>query len=65
MQHGRTGLVAEPGDATDLARVLTQALVDPDAWFERTEAGRDLVTREYDVRRSADALAALFSAAAR
>jgi hypothetical protein len=39
-------------------------LADPDGARTRAEAGRRLVEREFDVHRSAAALAALFRAAA-
>jgi len=34
VQHGHTGLLAEPGDATDLARQLTWAALHPEAMLE-------------------------------
>lgn len=63
VEDGVTGLLAEPGDAADLAAALAGTLAEPDAVRRRAVAGRERVEREYDVRRSADALAARFSAA--
>lgn len=65
VQHERTGLLAEPGDPAALAAALEATLADPDAARERAAAGRALVEREFDQRRSAEALAAHFAAAGR
>jgi len=62
VQDGATGLLAEPGDASALAGALSRTLADPAAARQRAAAGRALVEREYDVRRSADELQRLFSA---
>jgi len=61
---GETGLLAEPGSAEQLRLVIRRVLADPDGARTRAEAGRQLVEREFDVHRSAAALAALFRAAA-
>ena len=61
---GETGLLAEPGSAEQLRLVIRRVLADPDGARTRAEAGRRLVEREFDVHRSAAALAALFRAAA-
>lgn len=57
-----TGLLAEPGDPASLATALAHTIGDPAATRRRVAAGRALVEREYDVRRSADELERLFSA---
>ncbi len=64
VQDGVTGLLAEPGDPDDLAQVLRRALDDGDAALARADAGRALVEREFDVRRSAARIAELLRAAA-
>jgi colanic acid/amylovoran biosynthesis glycosyltransferase len=60
VRDGETGLLAEPGSPEDLARALEAVLNQPAAAQARAEAGRRLVEREYDVRRSAALLAHLF-----
>ena len=40
VQHGRTGLLAEPGDAADLARQMAWALDHPEAMREMGRAAR-------------------------
>ncbi len=59
IRDGETGLLAEPGDAADLRRVLCALLADPAAARARAEAGRRLVEAEYDLRASAADLATL------
>jgi len=63
VQDEITGLLAEPGDAVALAGALERTLANPAAARRRAVAGRALVEGEYDVRRSADELERLFSAA--
>jgi colanic acid/amylovoran biosynthesis glycosyltransferase len=60
IREGETGILAEPGDPDDLRRALRALLADPEGARERVEAGRALVERDYDVRRSGAALAGLF-----
>ena len=60
VRDGETGLLAEPNSPEDLARALEAVLDQPAAAQARAEAGRRLVEREYDVRRSAALLAHLF-----
>jgi glycosyltransferase involved in cell wall biosynthesis len=59
INDGETGTLADPADpgslAAALVRVLEGAGVD-------SAAGRELVEREFDVRRSADRMAELFRA---
>lgn len=60
IRDGETGLLAEQGDPFDLARAIGRLLADPEAARRRAEAGRALVEREYDARRSGATLANLF-----
>jgi glycosyltransferase involved in cell wall biosynthesis len=64
VRDGETGLLAEPGSAEQLRIAIGRVLADPQGARLRAEAGRRLVEREFDVRRSAAALADLFRAAA-
>jgi glycosyltransferase involved in cell wall biosynthesis len=57
-----TGLLAEPGDPASLARSIEAVIADPAAARGRAEAGRRLVEREFDIRRSAETLGRLFLA---
>ena len=59
---GETGLLAEPGDPKALHGALERLLADPDATLRRAEAGRFLVVRDHDARRSGASLASLFLA---
>jgi glycosyltransferase involved in cell wall biosynthesis len=59
VRDGETGLLAEPGSATDLRRALVALLADPAGSRARAAAGRRLVEVEYDLRASAGALARL------
>jgi glycosyltransferase involved in cell wall biosynthesis len=59
--HGETGLLTEPGDASDLVAQLTLMLADPAAARARASAGRALVEREFSLQSSAAVLAALFT----
>jgi glycosyltransferase involved in cell wall biosynthesis len=58
--NGETGLLVEPSSPEGLVRALETVLDQPAAAQARAEAGRRLVEREYDVRRSAALLADLF-----
>ncbi|HEX9093431.1 MAG TPA: glycosyltransferase [Coriobacteriia bacterium] len=60
IRHGETGLLAQPGSAEDLARVLELALADQAGARARAAAGRRLVEREFDINDSAAALVHLF-----
>lgn len=60
---GREGLLVEAGDSAGLAAALTRLLRDAAAREEMGQAGREKIAQEFDVRRSAVALAALFRAA--
>jgi len=59
IQDGRTGYLAEPGDADSLRAALQRALSAPESV---AEAGRALVEREFDQRSSARRLVELFTA---
>ena len=60
IQDGETGLLAEPGDPSDLRRAIISLLADPSAALRRAEAGRSVVERNHDAGRSAAALVRLF-----
>ena len=60
VRDGITGLLAEPGDPAALAGALRRLLADPRGARDRAHAGRELVEREFDVRRSAELLGRLF-----
>jgi glycosyltransferase involved in cell wall biosynthesis len=62
VRDGETGVLAEPGDANDLARALRDVLGDPEAAMARARAGRRLIEQEFDIERSADAMLELFGA---
>jgi colanic acid/amylovoran biosynthesis glycosyltransferase len=57
IQDGRTGYLAEPGDADSMREALLRALSAPESV---AAAGRALVEREFDQRRSARRLVELF-----
>jgi glycosyltransferase involved in cell wall biosynthesis len=57
VQDEITGVLARPGDPLDLARALHRVLDGEDnATRTRSDAGRNLIEREFDVQRSADTL---------
>jgi colanic acid/amylovoran biosynthesis glycosyltransferase len=49
VEHERTGLIAEPGNAQDLARQLSRLLADPDLGRKLAAAARTKVEQEFDV----------------
>jgi colanic acid/amylovoran biosynthesis glycosyltransferase len=55
-----TGLLAEPGDVSDLADKLVEVLEDPDAARARAVSARRLVEREFELNSSAECLLDLF-----
>jgi colanic acid/amylovoran biosynthesis glycosyltransferase len=59
VEDGVTGLLAEPGDADDLAAALERALAEPLAAGERGVRGRAKVEREFDIHVSGARMAAL------
>ena len=60
IRDGETGLLADPGDPGDLRRAINGLLADPEAARRRSEAGRELVEREYDAAVTGGELAGLF-----
>jgi colanic acid/amylovoran biosynthesis glycosyltransferase len=64
VRDGETGVLAEPGDAEDLARALCVVLGDPEAATARARAGRELIEREFDIERSAERMREIFARAA-
>ncbi|MEO8092018.1 MAG: glycosyltransferase [bacterium] len=64
IRDGETGLLAEPGNPSDLRNAIMQLLADPSAALRRADAGRSLVERDHDVCRSAAVLVRLFQGSA-
>ncbi|HZR95058.1 MAG TPA: glycosyltransferase family 4 protein [Gaiellaceae bacterium] len=56
IQHGRTGVLATPGDAEGLATALERLLSDRDGRGRLAAAGCRLVEREFDLGRCTDRL---------
>ena len=59
--HGREGLLVEPGDVDGLSAALERLLTEAAARERLGQAGRERVLREFDVRRNAGELVALFA----
>jgi len=60
---GVTGLLAEPNDAASIARILDRLLSDPGLRRKLGENGRMRASEEYDVRRSAERMLAVYAEA--
>jgi len=61
IEHQKTGLLAEPGDARDLADKLEMALYDEELRGRVALLGRQKVEKYFDVNRNAAALGTLFT----
>ncbi len=61
IEHQKTGLVAQPGDARDLADKLEMALYDEELRGRVALLGRQKVEKYFDVNRNAAALGTLFT----
>ena len=61
---GETGLLAEPGDARDLARAIAQLQGDPERADGMARAARSKVEEEYDLDRNLSRLRDHFAAVA-
>lgn len=61
--HGRSGLLAEPGDAPGLARCIEQLIADPAAAREMAIEARRTVEREFDIAIEARKLLGAFQGA--
>jgi len=59
--HGREGLLVEQGDVDGLSAAVGRLLTEATARERLGQAGRERVLREFDVRRNAGELAALFA----
>ncbi|MCE5335985.1 MAG: glycosyltransferase family 4 protein [Desulfobacteraceae bacterium] len=59
--NGRTGLLLEPEDPLGLADAMASVIGDPDLAARLSSGGRDMVLREFNVRRSARQLFELFT----
>lgn len=62
IQDGRTGVLADPGDAADLRRAFLRLLEDADRTRAWAAAGRALVDSEFNMARSAQRMRELFGA---
>ena len=62
IEHGRDGLLVEPGDATAITDAIEQLLRDPNLAFRLGQAGRRKVERLFDLRRNTSCLLDLFGA---
>jgi colanic acid/amylovoran biosynthesis glycosyltransferase len=61
IREGETGLLVSPDSPRDLRRAMARLLAEPGAKSQdRARAGRRLVEREFELRRSAETLARLF-----
>jgi glycosyltransferase involved in cell wall biosynthesis len=61
IRDGETGLLVEPGDPAKLADAIARLLDDPAAASRMARAGRELVLREFDLRRNTERLAERFA----
>lgn len=62
VRDGETGVLAEPGEPTDLVTAFRRTIEDPAATLERCRAGRALIEREFAIDGSVAKMAALFRA---
>jgi colanic acid/amylovoran biosynthesis glycosyltransferase len=60
VRDGSTGVLVEPGDASDLADKLVAVLDDPAATRERTQSARRLIEQEFELHSSAGRMLELF-----
>jgi glycosyltransferase involved in cell wall biosynthesis len=61
IEDGHSGLLIPPHDAQALADALARMQEDPDLRRRLGRAGRDKITREYDLRQNATTLAQYFA----
>jgi glycosyltransferase involved in cell wall biosynthesis len=61
VRDGHTGVLARPDDPSALRAALARVLADPAAARARSEAGRRLVEREFDIADAGRKLGALFA----
>jgi glycosyltransferase involved in cell wall biosynthesis len=61
VEHGRTGLLARPGDVESLAAELGRLIADPALRRTLALAARDKVLADFDLGRNVAALSALFA----
>ncbi|MGA7669383.1 MAG: glycosyltransferase [Nitrolancea sp.] len=65
IDHGVTGLLFDPGDATDLARTIRQAIAEPDRLrFMRSDA-RHVFEHRYSAARNHELLMEIYATASR
>lgn len=63
VDHGRTGLLVEPGDPVALGDAVVELLLDPERRDRYGSAARRLAADRFDLRRWAQRLAAMYSGA--
>jgi colanic acid/amylovoran biosynthesis glycosyltransferase len=64
VRDGETGLLAEPCDVEGIARAIARTIDDPDETGLRVEAARDLVERDFELRKNSARLARLLGVSA-
>jgi colanic acid/amylovoran biosynthesis glycosyltransferase len=57
---GRTGLLSSPGDWRGLAEQIDFLLTSPDLWSRLSAAGRERVTRYFDLAKQSAALERMY-----
>jgi glycosyltransferase involved in cell wall biosynthesis len=60
IRHDHTGLLAPPGDSRAIAQAIQRLAEDAALRRRLTQAGRQLVEREFDLRQNVRRLATLF-----
>ena len=60
IEHGRTGLLAEPSDASSLARLIQRMVEDSPMAVSIGKAGRTRVEEEFTARTMAEKTAKLY-----
>ncbi len=60
VRDGETGLLANPRDPADLARKICELLKDPERAQRMGDRGRDLIEREFSLRKTATDLDTLY-----
>jgi glycosyltransferase involved in cell wall biosynthesis len=60
IQHGKTGLIVRPDDPEALAGAMAAIIQDSELASRLSRAGREIVEREFNIRRSAGQLYELF-----
>ena len=61
IEHGRNGLLAEPGDASAIADALQLLKNDPELRLQLGKAGRETVIEEFNIHQTSEQMAMLFA----